>query len=121
MKIIKLKFCIFIYLSLSFLSTLQAHPLKMSVTRIHFNEKTEKAKISIKLFIDDFGVCLESECPQKIDFSKLKSDLKARTCLLKYVKNNFSLALNDKKLLLTLTNFSLKGGDTDNESIVLEF
>ena len=105
----------------SLLLSVDGHPLKLSVTRIVLNKESSRIRISIKIFTDDFGVCLESNCQKVINFSNLTTVPKDKECLLKYVQDNFNLTLNEKKLFLKFTGLTLSGGEADNEAILLEY
>ena len=73
------------------------HPLHFSVTNIDYNKENKSFDISLKIFTNDLENAINKNYEKKINLKEDKSD-ETNTLINKYIKSNFSIIIDGKKM-----------------------
>ncbi|RLD57442.1 MAG: hypothetical protein DRJ01_13855 [Bacteroidetes bacterium] len=73
------------------------HPLHFSVTNIDYNKKNKSFDISLKIFTNDLENAINKNYEKKINLKEDKND-ETNTLINEYVKSNFSIIVDGKKM-----------------------
>jgi hypothetical protein len=73
------------------------HPIHVTVTNIDFNLKDKAFDVSIKLFPDDFEGIISKKYNVFLNLGKPNETENANKIIEEYVRNNFSILVNDDK------------------------
>lgn len=73
------------------------HPIHVTITNIDFNAKEKAFDVSIKLFPDDFEGIILKKYNVVLNLGKPNEKKDADKFIEEYVRNNFSILLNDDK------------------------
>lgn len=74
-----------------------AHPLKMSVANLSYDESRERYELDLRMYIDDFMVVsgiLEHESQYKPSLTSVPS----KSMVAAYVEENFKISINNQEL-----------------------
>lgn len=97
--------------------SLNAHPLKLSVTDIAY--KGKKITVKAKLFLDDFNACYSNYIKKGFDFVMYENkeiDMPTQKKIAQYVQQNLIMYIDGK-----LVHLNLKRAFIDQEKLFTDF
>ena len=74
------------------------HPLHFSVTNIEYNKNNKSFDISLKIFTDDLENAINKNYGKKLNLSQDDKNNDTNKLIKKYINNNFSIIVDDKKM-----------------------
>ena len=105
----------------SFSSSLNAHPLKLSLCEIEYSSKKKEVSINLKLFLTDVNEAITfNPYSKELAFCQPNESIRANELLLNYLNNFFYVKVNNKLIDLRIKNKTLKG-DGDNTALWVYF
>ena len=90
------------------------HPLHVSVTEIEYDEKDKSLEIMMRIFSDDLELTLRNyyKTPD-LDIMKLQNGATVDDLMKKYLQENFSVTLDNRK-----QSFTLLGNENEGDAFV---
>jgi len=89
------------------------HKYYVSITEINYNKSDKKLEISIKLIGHDLEHILTYNGVPNLYLGTENEDKKANTYILDYIKKEFSITIDDKKI-----NYTFIGKEVNNDDFI---
>lgn len=74
------------------------HPFYLSVAEINFNGSNKHYELSVRLFIDDFELCLSNSSGSPVYLFETKDSLRNDQLITDYINDHFKLVANNKNI-----------------------
>ncbi len=84
------------------------HPFYVSVTDVHYNEKSKTIEVSSKIFFDDLEKILIKDYQTKIDILKPKDKNEVNRLIAQYLKKHLQLKINNKLYAMKYLGYEIQ-------------
>lgn len=94
------------------------HPLHFSLTNIEYNQETSTVTITLKLFEQDLSDAIFKSYGKLTETKAIRRE-ETDSAIIRYVNDNFSVYINDRKI--KNSNFEFKGKKLSDDCVWLHF